>query len=231
MTSPTIVLVHGAFADASSWSEVLPPLQDAGFDVLGVPNLLRGVNEDADYVASIVRAIDGPVLLVGHSYGGVVITRAAQDLPNVAGLVYIAAYQPDTGENAFGLSGDTELGDETSNVLVHAGEPELRVNADSFAEVIAGDVAPERVRLAAATQRPAALRALTGDLEGEPAWRSLPSWTLIATQDNAIPEKEQEFMATRAGSRITRVEASHAVSLSKPGAVVQIITEAARVLS
>lgn len=231
MSKPTIVLVHGAFADASTWSGVVPRLWEKGFDVLGVPNLLRSVNVDADYVASIVRTIEGPVVLAGHSYGGAVITRAAQSLPNVAGLVYIAAYQPDTGENAFGLSGDSKLGGDTSTVLTIGGEPELVVNADSFAEVIAGDVDPERVRLLAATQRPAALAALTGDLEGEPAWRTLPSWALIATADNAIPQAEQESMADRAGSKVLRVDASHAVAISRPDVVAGFIADAATSLS
>ncbi|NDK92236.1 alpha/beta hydrolase [Gordonia desulfuricans] len=230
-SNPTIVLVHGAFADSSSWSDVIPQLWSRGFDVVAAPNLLRDVNGDAEYVSSIVRAVDGPVVLVGHSYGGVVITRAAQQLPNVKGLVYIAAYQPDTGENAFGLSGATALGAETSTVLTHAGEPELRVNADSFGDVIAGDVASERVRLSATIQRPVTQKALTADLEGEPAWRTLPSWALIATQDNAIPLKEQEFMAARAGSHIVRVDASHAVATSRPEAVADIIAEAARAVS
>lgn len=232
MSNPTIVLVHGAFSDASAWSQVIPPLWARGHEVIAAPNQLRDLNGDADYVASIVNAVDGPVVLVAHSYAGAVITRAAQNLPNVRGLVYIAAYQPDTGEDVFSLSGaETKLGEQTSTPLMHNGEPDLRVNAENFGEVIAGDVAPEQVRLLAASQRPAALKALTGELEGEPAWKSLPSWALLATNDNAIPLREQEFMAERAGSHVVRVESSHAVTISHPEAVVDIIATAAGAVS
>ncbi|MEQ6898841.1 alpha/beta hydrolase [Microbacterium sp. KR10-403] len=232
MSNPTIVLVHGAFADASTWSAVMPLLWDRGYEVIAAPNLLRNLNGDADYVASVVRDVDGPVVLAGHSYAGAVITRAAQGLPNVRGLVYIAAYQPDTGEDVFALSGpDTTLGEKSSTTLLHNGEPELRVNADSFAEVIAGDVDPQRVRLLAASQRPTAVKALTGALEGEPAWRKLPSWALLATSDNAIPLAEQETMARRAGSHVVRVDSSHAVAISHPEVVADIIDEAARAVS
>lgn len=231
MSNPTIVLVHGAFADASSWGEVVPLLWERGYEVIAAANQLRDLNGDADYIASIVRAVDGPVVLAGHSYAGAVITRAAQDLPNVKALVYVAAYQPDSGEDVFALSGpNTKLGELTSTPLFHGGEPELRVNADSFGDVLAGDVEPERVRLLAASQRPTAVKALTGALEGEPAWRTLPSWALLATEDNAIPLKEQELMAERAGSHVVRVQSSHVVALSRPDAVADIIVEAARAI-
>lgn len=228
MSKPTIVLVHGAFADASAWSGVTPMLWERGYDVIAAPNLLRDLDGDAEYVKTIVRDVQGPVVLVGHSYAGAVITRAAQDLPNVQSLVYVAAYQPDTGEDVFTLSGpDTKLGEKTSTPVVHDGEPELRVNADSFGDVLAGDVDPQRVRFLAASQRPTALKALTGALEGEPAWKKLPSWALLATADRAIPLSQQEFMAERAGSTISRVESSHAVAISHPEAVTDVIVAAA----
>lgn len=232
MATPTIVLVHGAFADSSAWNGVIPLLWERGYDVVAAPNQLRDLNGDAAHVASVIRAVDGPVVLVGHSYGGAVITRAAQDLPEVKGLVFIAAYQPDTGEDVFSLSGpDTKLGETTSTPMLHEGEPELRVNADAFGTVIAGGVDPEQVRLLAATQRPTAVKALTGALEGEPAWRTRPSWALLSTEDNAIPLEEQEKMAARAGSTVARVATGHTIPLTLPGEVAAIIDEAARAVS
>lgn len=143
-------------------------------------------------------------------------------------LVYIAAYQPNTGEDVFTLSGpDTKLGEHTATPLMHNGEPELRVNAESFGEVIAGGVDAEHVRWLAASQRPTALKALTGALEGEPSWRKLPSWALLATNDNAIPLREQEKMAERAGSHVSRVDSGHAVPLSHPDVVAAVIEAAA----
>ena len=229
--NPTLVLVHGAFADSSSWSGVVPRLQDQGYEVIAVANPLRDLDGDAGYVASVVKAVDGPVVLVGHSYGGVLISRAARELPNVDALVYIAAFQPDTGESALGLATrfpGAKLGPDTTSVLVHDDEPELRIKADDFRDVFAGDLPAGTTEVMAATQRPVTQKALTTDLPGEPAWRALPSWVLIATQDNAIPVQAQEFMAERAGSRIVRVDASHAVAVSNPDAVADLILEAAK---
>ncbi|GGP43974.1 alpha/beta fold hydrolase [Saccharothrix coeruleofusca] len=228
-TKPTVVLVHGAFADSSSWSGVVERLQRQGHPVLAVANPLRGLESDAAYVADVVNSVSGPVVLVGHSYGGVLITRAAGRTPNVEALVYIAAFQPETGESALELSTrfpGGKLGPETTDVLVHDGEPELSIKAEDFREVFAADV-PEAAVLAA-TQRPVVQRALTTPLEGEPAWRRLPSWALVATGDNAIPAAAQEFMAERASSHVERVDASHAVSVSRPDAVADIILAAAR---
>ncbi|ONI85175.1 alpha/beta hydrolase [Saccharothrix sp. ALI-22-I] len=229
--NPTIVLVHGAFADSSSWNGVVPGLQDRGYEVIAVSNPLRGIDNDAAYVASVVKAVDGPVVLVGHSYGGVLISRAAQELPNVHALVYIAAFQPDTGESALELATrfpGAKLGPDTTAVLVHDGEPELRIKPEDFREVFAGDLPAGTTEVMAATQRPVTQKALTTGLPGEPAWRKLPSWALVATQDNAIPAQAQEFMAERAGSKIVRVDASHAVAVSNPDAVADLILDAAK---
>jgi pimeloyl-ACP methyl ester carboxylesterase len=232
MSTPkqTIVLVHGAFADSSSWNGVVPRLREQGHEVVAVANPLRGLEGDAAYVASVVRSVAGPVVLVGHSYGGVLISHAARELTNVEALVYIAAFQPDTDESALALATrfpGAKLGPDTTSVLVHDGEPELRINAADFREVFAGDLPADTTATMAATQRPVAERALTTGLPGKPAWRELPSWALVATADNAIPAEAQEFMAERAGSHVVRVDASHAVSVSRPDAVADLVLAAA----
>lgn len=229
--TPTALLVHGAFADAGSWSGVIAELRNHGIPVVAPPNPLRGLASDAAYIASVASQIDGPVVLVGHSYGGVLISRAAQELPNVDALVYIAAFQPDTDDSALGLATrfpGAKLGPDTTAVLVHDGEPELRIKSEDFRDVFAGDLPADTTRVMAATQRPVTEKALTTGLSGEPAWRRLPSWALVATQDNAIPAQAQEFMAERAGSKVVRVDASHAVAVSNPDAVTDLIIEAAK---
>ncbi|WP_410671481.1 alpha/beta fold hydrolase [Amycolatopsis sp. cmx-4-68] len=230
MSKPTIALVHGAFADSSSWTGVVAKLQEAGYPVVAVANPLRGVESDAAYVADVVNAIPGPVVLAGHSYGGALITRAATETPNVRALVYIAAFQPDAGESVFELSGrypGAKLGPKTTNVLVHDGEPELSIKPADFAEVFAADVPADTAAVLAVTQRPVAQQALAAPFEGTPAWTKLPSWTLVATQDNAIPAAAQEFMAERASSTVRRVEASHAVAVSRPDVVAEVVIAAA----
>jgi pimeloyl-ACP methyl ester carboxylesterase len=230
MSKPTIVLVHGAFADSSSWTGVIAKLQEQGFPVVAVANPLRGLESDAAYVADVVKSVDGPVVLAGHSYGGALITRAATETPNVRALVYIAAFQPDAGESAFELSGrypGAKLGPETTNVLVHDGAPELSIKPGDFAEVFAADVPAGTAAILAVTQRPVAQQALAAPFEGTPAWSKLPSWTLIAGQDNAIPPAAQEFMAERASSTVRRIDASHAVAVSQPEVVAEVIATAA----
>lgn len=227
--NPTIVLVHGAFADSSSWNDVVSRLHDRGHEAIAVANPLRGLEGDAAYVAAVAGSVAGPVVLVGHSYGGVLISRAAPELSNVSALVYVAAFQPDTGESALGLATrfpGAKLGPDTTSVLVHDGEPELRIRPEDFREVFAGDLPADTTATMAVTQRPVAERALTTGLPGEPAWRALPSWALVATRDNAIPARAQEFMAERAGSRTVRVDASHAVAVSRPDAVADLVLQA-----
>ncbi|GAA2805697.1 alpha/beta fold hydrolase [Crossiella cryophila] len=227
---PTVVLVHGAFADSSSWTGVIPKLREQGFPVLAVANPLRGVESDAAYVAEVVNNVPGPVVLVGHSYGGVLITRAATETPNVQALVYIAAFQPDEGESVFDLSGrfaGGKLGPDTTNALVHQGAAKLSIKPGDFAEVFAGDVDAATAAILAVTQRPVAEQALAAPFGGAPGWRKLPSWALVAKGDNAIPAAAQEFMAERAGSTVRRVDASHAVAVSQPGVVADLIVAAA----
>lgn len=227
MSKPTVVLVHGAFADSSSWTGVIAKLKEQGFPVVAVANPLRGLESDAAYVADVVNGVEGPVVLAGHSYGGALITRAATETANVKALVYIAAFQPDTGESLFELSNGAKLGPDTTNVLVTDGRPELSIKPEDFAEVFAADVPADTAAVLAVTQRPVAQQALAAPFEGAPAWAKLPSWTLIANQDNAIPAAAQESMAERAKSTVRRIDASHAVAVSRPGVVAEVIAAAA----
>jgi pimeloyl-ACP methyl ester carboxylesterase len=162
---------------------------------------------------------------------GAVITRAARDASNVQALVYVAAFQPDEGESALENASrfpGAKMGPDTTIATEHAGEPELRILPEHYQDVIAGDLPTETTDILAVTQRPVRVQALTAELSGAPAWRTLPSWAVVATQDNAIPAQAQEFMAERAGSHIVRVEASHAVSISQPDTVADLIIEAAK---
>jgi pimeloyl-ACP methyl ester carboxylesterase len=227
---PTVVLVHGAFADSSSWNGVVADLTKRGYPVVAAANPLRGLDSDASYVADVVNNVHGPVVLVGHSYGGSVITEAATKTPNVRALVYIAAFAPETGESALGLSGKfpgSKLGPNTTNVLVHNGVPELTIKSANFSDVFAADVPAETAAIMAVAQRPVTQAALTDNLRGTPAWKNLPSWALVANQDSAIPAAAEEFMAQRAGAHIVKVDASHAVAVSHPDAVSNLIADAA----
>jgi len=232
---PTVVLVHGAFADASSWNGVIGRLQQQGCTVVAPPNPLRGLGVDSAYVASVVNQIDGPVLLVGHSYGGAVITNAAATATNVVGLVFVAAFAPDEGERL----GDVEAGSKDS-VLSTAqvqrqyptgqeGETAVEVAIDParFRETFAADLPAEQAVVMAATQRPVAASAFT-DVSGPPAWKTLPSWAVVATSDKAAGTDIVRSMAQRAGADIVEVEASHVVMVSQPKAVTDLVLKALR---
>jgi pimeloyl-ACP methyl ester carboxylesterase len=231
---PTIVLVHGAFADGSSWEGVIERLQREGHAVVAPAIALRGVTVDAAYVASVVEQIDGPVLLVGHSYGGAVITNAATGLENVAGLVFVAAFAPDTDEVLGEVTGESK-----DSVLMSAlrqreyptggdGEtaPEFFIDPTMFHEAFAADLPPERAAVMAATQRPIAAAAFS-DVSGPPAWKSLPSWAVVATRDKAAGADLVRSMARRAGAEIVEVDSSHVVMISQPQAVTDVILAAA----
>jgi len=236
---PTIVLVHGAFADASSWNGVIERLQQQeGYTVIAPPNPLRGVAADSAYLASLLNQIDGPVLLTGHSYGGAVITNAATSASNVVGLVYVAAFAPDEGENL----GDVENGSKDSVLnaaLVqytyptgHDGETsvEFAINPARIREAFAADLPAETTALMAATQRPVAAAAFS-DASGPPAWRKLPSWAVVATGDKAAGADVVRAHARRAGADMVEVEGSHVIMISKPEAVSEHILKAARVVA
>ena len=228
---PTIVLVHGAFAESASWDRVIREFEGTGHDVIAAANPLRGLASDAESVSDLVRTIDGPVVLVGHSYGGAVITNVAADAGQIAGLVYVAAFAPEPGESANGLAqrfpGST-LGDALRPVPRSDGTTDLYIAADLFHDQFAADVpAPDAARMCA-TQRPVTLEALQEPSGEQPLWRELPSWFLIAGQDRNIPAELQHFMANRAEARST-VElpsASHAAAVSNPEATARLILEA-----
>jgi pimeloyl-ACP methyl ester carboxylesterase len=231
--TPTIVLVHGAFADGSSWNGVIEPLQRQGYPVVSPPNPLRGVTFDSAYIASVLGQIDGPVLLVGHSYGGAVITNAATDAPNVAGLVFVAAFAPDAGERLGEVTPESK--DSVLNsALVQRTYPgpdgetavEFAIDPAKFRDAFAADLPAEQTAIMAATQRPIAAAAFS-DASDSPAWKSLPSWAVVATGDKAAGADLVRSMAQRAGADITEIEGSHVIMVSQPQAVTEVIVKAA----
>ena len=235
---PTIVLVHGAFADATGWSKEVAALQDAGYPVIAPADPLRGLTSDADYIRSILATIEGPVVLVGHSYGGAVITNAARGATNVVALVYVAAFIPDEGTSVATsydpsaypgslLTPDALDVRPVANPVAPGGQDaDLYIRADRFRAVFAGDQSRQQAAVMAATQRPLSYFAFT-EPSGVPAWRTLPSWDLLTTQDRAISPGGQRFMAERAGATIRTVDSAHDVMISHPGAVVRLVETAA----
>jgi len=230
---PTVLLVHGAFADSSSWAGVVGRLQAAGVPVVAAPNPLRGLAHDAAYVASRIAQIPGPVLAVGHSYGGAVITNAAADAPNVVGLVYVAAFAPDEGETLLGIGGDSR-DSVLTEVLVEIRYPEdpwneqgieYAIAADRFHQAFAADVTPSHAAVLAATQRPAAQACFT-EPTGAVAWRTRPSWAIVPTEDYAAGSDILRSMAERADADIVAVSGSHAIAISQPQVVTDHILKA-----
>jgi pimeloyl-ACP methyl ester carboxylesterase len=229
---PTVVLVHGAFADASSWNGVIERLQEKGISVTAPANPLRGIAADAAYIASVLEQIDGPVLAVGHSYGGAVITNAATDARNVLGLVYVAAFAPDEGETL----GAVEAGSKDSvlnSALVPRTYPtpdggsgtEFSIDPAKARDAFASDLSDQQAALIAATQRPVADAAF-GEPNGPPAWKHLPSWAVVASGDKAAGTDVVRSMAERASAKITEVDGSHVIMVSQPDAVTNVILEA-----
>jgi pimeloyl-ACP methyl ester carboxylesterase len=228
---PTIVLVHGAFADGSSWNPVIERLQRHGFTVVAVANPLRGVRADADALDARLAGIDGPVVLVGHSYGGAVITNVKARSPKIKALVYVAAFAPAEGEAAAELAAKypgSTLGETLAPVPLPDGSNDLYIKPSLFRQQFAADVPARQAAVMASTQRPIRDAAL-GEASGKPAWASIPSWFVLAGADKNIPLRAQKFMADRAGSRatVTVKDASHAVAVSRPDAVVKLIVRAA----
>ncbi|MDM7855833.1 alpha/beta fold hydrolase [Cellulomonas alba] len=238
-TLPTLVFVHGAFADSSGWSSTLADLDGRGYPVIAAPNPLRGLTADADQVRSVLDTIDGPVVLVGHSYGGAVIGEAARGASNVRALVFVAAYALDEGESIAtvldperypgGLLGpETTITRPVRNPAAPDGQDgDLYITDADFAKVFAADVGAARARLMYLEQRPLSLTAFTGTAAAEPAWKHLPSWALVASEDNAIPPAGQRWMAQRAGATVAETTSSHAVMVSRPEAVTAAVLAAA----
>ena len=233
-TAPlTIVLVHGAFADSSSWNGVIERLQTTGARVAAPPNPLRGIAHDSAYIESFLAQIDGPVLLVGHSYGGAVITNAATKADNVVGLVYVAAFAPDDGER-LGEATPTSKDSVLNSVLVPLKYPtgsdgetavEFAIDPAGFHEAFAADLPVEQTAVMAATQRPVAELAFS-EPSGPPAWKRLPSWAAVASADTAAGTDVILSMAERAGATITQLEGSHVIMISQPEAVTDVILQA-----
>jgi pimeloyl-ACP methyl ester carboxylesterase len=229
--TPTVVLVHGGFADSSYWVPVIQDLQAHDLPVLAPANPLRGLAHDAEYTASFVNQIDGPVLLVGHSYGGAVITVAGASTPNAVGLVYVAAFGLDEGEafsDVYAQFGDTPIlgAARPSEYPVGDGETatELTIAPELYKEAFGADLSDDDIRVLAVRQRPFA--AIFEDRPAAAAWKSLPSWFIVATGDNAIPPEGQRHMASRMGATTTEVDASHSIALSQPTAVAEVIRTA-----
>ena len=230
----TVVLVHGAFADSSSWNGVIERLQAAGIQVTAAPNPLRGISHDAAYVASFLKQVPGPVLVVGHSYGGAVISNAATGLGNVVGLVFVAAFAPDEGERLADVTaGSRDSVLSTAQVALQYPTPDGAGTATEFAidpaklhEVFAADLPPAQAAVLAATQRPVSELAFS-EPSGPPAWKSLPSWTVLASPDKAAGTDVVRAMAERAGATITEAEGSHVIMVSQPDVVADVIRTAA----
>lgn len=229
--TPTVLLVHGAFADASSWNGVIERLQTKGVKVAAPANPLRGIAHDSAYTASLLAQMPGPILAVGHSYGGAVITNAASEADNVVGLVFVAAFAPEEGETL----GEVEANSNDSvlnSALVTVNYPtadgtavEFAIHPDKIRDAFAADLPTEQTALMAATQRPVAEAAFS-EPTGPPAWKRLPSWTVLATGDKAAGTDVIRSQAERAGATITEVEGSHVIMISQPQAVTDVILEA-----
>jgi pimeloyl-ACP methyl ester carboxylesterase len=229
MTTPTVVLVHGAFAESASWNGVVADLKRRGYPVIAIANPLRGLQEDAAYLRSLLDSLSGPIVIAGHSYGGSVMSEAADGVPGVKALVYIASFNLEVGESTGELAAKFpggELGPALDPVPFPAGT-DLYIQQDEFRRVFAADVAPEVTELMAATQRPITASALE-DKATKAAWKTIPSWTMVTLQDLNIPAEAMRYMAKRAGSTIVEIEASHAVTVSHPDAVADLIDAAAR---
>jgi pimeloyl-ACP methyl ester carboxylesterase len=233
-TKPTVVLVHGAFADSSSWNGVIARLRRDGYPVIGVANPLRALHSDAEFLRDVLDSVDGPIVLAGHSYGGTVMSEAADGHPRVKALVFVAGFLLDEGESTGELAGrfpGNELGSALRPVPVRGPDEQtvddLYIEQEEFQPIFAGDVPPDVAELMAVTQRPI-IRDALGEKATKAAWKTIPSWTLVTLQDLAVPAEAQRFMAERATSHAVEVDASHAVTVSRPDVVAQLIDEAAR---
>jgi len=237
-TKPTIVLVHGGWADASGWNAEVTNLEKLGYPVIAPANPLRGLASDADYLHSVRSTINGPSVLVGHSYGGAVISNAAAGLSNVKALVFVAGWAPDKGESLLGLIAKypgTMIGPKTTFVRKYPlGDGttggDIYLTEKGFETAFASDVPTKLADQMWAEQRPFSQEAF-GSPSADPAWKTIPSWYLISTEDHAIPPATQMFMAKRAHAKIEKVKASHVLMISQPAATTKIILEAANAAS
>jgi pimeloyl-ACP methyl ester carboxylesterase len=230
---PTVILVHGAFADASGWSDVFDLLTTRGYNVYAPANPLRGVAGDGDYIRSFIATIEGPVVLAGHSYGGCAITNASAGVPAVKALVYIAAYAPDEAET---LTDAGALGGGSTDLTKHLvlrpypgapeGDADGYIDPEYFHELFCADVDPELARFMAAGQRGVAVSGLVTP-SGVPGWRTIPSWYMVSADDATIPPEAERAMAARAGAHTVEVASSHVAMISHPREVTELIVTAA----
>jgi pimeloyl-ACP methyl ester carboxylesterase len=233
---PTIVLIHGAFAESASWNEIIDSLEGAGHTVIAAPIPLHGLASDALCATDLIRTIEGPVVLVAHSYGGAVMSNVPADAGEITGLVYVNGFAPDAGETCFELAGrfpGSTLGNDTLKPVPRSdGTTDLYILQDRFHELFCPDVPASRAAELAATQRPATQEALTEPSGERPLWRELPSWFVIGDEDRIIPPQLQRFMAERAEARRTLEipGASHAALVSQPQTAADLILEAAAIL-
>jgi pimeloyl-ACP methyl ester carboxylesterase len=238
-SAQTIVLLHGAWADAAGWNEVTARLQRDGYTVWAVPNPLRGLAADAAYVASILKTIPGPIILVAHSYGGAVITNAATGNPNVKALVYIDGFAPDEGETGYQLLGLQPPPGQSASCIsadvlnavpypgAQNGDVDLYIKPEAYPLCFANTLPAKQTAVLAASQRPITFGA-GAEPSGPPAWKTIPSWYLVGTRDKVIPPYVQMFMAKRANAHIVQVEAPHPSMISDPKAVADLIDTAAQ---
>ncbi|MEV6419711.1 alpha/beta hydrolase [Streptomyces sp. NPDC051662] len=234
IAKPTVVLVHGAFADASGWDGVVERLQRDGYPVIAPANPLRGLASDSAYIASVLKSVKGPLILAGHSYGGAVIGEAAAGNPNVKALVYISAFMPDKGETLGALGAKfagSRLNPALKQVPFQNGDgttgTDLYIKPDMFHQVFAADLPASTAAEMSATQRPISAAAFT-EKAGAAAWKTIPSWFLVATKDRAIAPDLERFEAKRAGSHTIEVNSSHVAMISHPGTVSSLILDAVR---
>ncbi|HEU4948036.1 MAG TPA: alpha/beta hydrolase [Kribbella sp.] len=233
---PTVVLVHGAWADASGWSGVVERLQDDGYAVAAIPNQLRSLSGDAAYVAAYLDTIPGPIVLVGHSYGGAVVTNAATGHPNVRALVYVDAFAPDEGQavtplagpdSALSVADPTTIFDFVPATLPPTPTTDVYLKRSFFLTAFANGLRTSQARILAASQRPITIQA-GNEPSGVPAWRTIPSWYLIGTQDHIIPPAAERAMAEHAGANITYFNAGHLGLMTDPKSVTRVIERAAK---
>jgi len=228
---PTVVLVHGAWADASGWNGVIAELQEAGYPVIAPANPLRSLSGDSAYIASVLAQTPGPIVLVGHSYGGAVITNAAAGNPNVKALVYVDAFIPALGENVLALAGE---GSQVPTSIEFKAIPpfgpndvDVYLKRDVFRSTFAADVKPRAAALMAAEQRPLALAA-GAEPTTATAWSTIPSWAIVGLEDRTITPASQLYMANRAGAKVVEIHSSHVAMISHPDAVTRLIETAAK---
>ncbi|MBV9939600.1 MAG: alpha/beta hydrolase [Acidobacteriaceae bacterium] len=230
-SSPDIVLVHGALTGASVWNAVAERLQSEGFVTIAPALPLRGLESDAVYLSTFLDTLKGLSVLVGHSYGGSVISHPAVAKDHLQALVFVSAFLPDSGESTGELNGrwlGSQLGEATTIVRPYPGGHDLYLNPEHFAAVYAADLPPATVSLMAAAQRPIDTAALGEAFHGSPMCRSIPSWAVLSTRDRSLPIGTQRFMAKRAASSVVEIEASHVTPVSQPKAVADVIAVAAR---